>query len=151
MGDAHKNQPVPSPQPSSATSGNVTGSQDGIIFVSLARTAAAYTSDEMFNPNCSGVRIYADVTVHNGGTLVLKVQTKDPLTGKFVDLTGSTTASWAGANQTRTLTIYPGITAAAGTATTNTEASAVLGTSWKLVATVTVATVTFSVGAEYLL
>ena len=150
MADMHQNQPVPSPQPSAAVSGTP-GVTNGIIYASAARVVAAYTSDEMFNPNCKGVRIYADITVNNGGTVIVKIQTRDPNSDAWVDLTGATTAGLATANQTRTLTVYPGITVAAGTATTNTEINNHLGTSWRLVATVSVATVTFSVGAEYLL
>lgn len=150
MSDMHKNQPVPSPLPSSATPGTP-GVPDGIIFISAARSATTYTSDELFNPNCRGVRIYFDITVDNGGTVTASVQTRDPLTDKWVTITGGTSAAFGSAAQTRTLTIYPGLTAAAGTATTNTEVNNFLSTSWRLSIVVATATVTFSVGAEYLL
>lgn len=144
------NQPVPSPQPSSAIASS-SGTADGVIYPSAARTAATYTSDEMFNPVCKGVRVYIDITADGGGTVTASLQSRDPNSDKWVTITGATTAALATATQTRTLTLYPGIAAAAGSATTNTEVSAFLSVSWRVVIVVATATVTFSVGAEYLL
>src|SRR5438874_1568288 len=149
MASAH-NQPVPSPQPAQ---GIYSPNPDGIIYPSAVRVAATYTSDEMYNPVCKGVRIYVDVTNANGGSLVIKIQTRDPNSDAWTDLTGATSSvatPWA-SNQTRTLTVYPGITTAAGNATTNTEVSNFISLSWRVVVTVSTATMTFSVGAEYLL
>lgn len=148
--DMHRNQPVPSPQPSQAVSG--AGTPDGIIFPSLSRAAATYNSDEMFNPNCKGVRLYVDATVVGGGpgTLVITIQGRDPLTDNWVAITGAVSAAW-NAVQTRTLTVYPGLTTAAGTATTNTEANNFLPCAWRINVVVAVNAVTFSIGAEYLL
>lgn len=144
------NQPVPSPQPSSAVDAQY-GTADGIILPSAARTTGTYTSDEMFNPVCKGVKVYIDITVDNGGTVVVSLQSRDPNSDKWVTLTGGTTATLATATQTRTLTLYPGIDSSAGSATTNTEASNFLPVSWRIVTVVGTATVTFSIGAEYLL
>jgi hypothetical protein len=150
MASAH-NQPVPSPLPSSASDA-ATNQPDGIIFPSAARTVAGspYTSDEMYNPVCKGVRLYIKITSSGAETVTVKIQTRDPNSDTWVDLTAAVSAALT-SNQTRTLTVYPGIATAAGTATTNTEASEHLGLSWRVVATVGGATATFSVGGEYIL
>lgn len=148
MPQTHLNEPIASPGVTDVTQPLQVA---GVVFPSLARIVAVYTSNEVFNPDAKGLRLYFDISVHNGGTIVGKIQTRDPVTDNWVDLTGGTTAALAGANQTRTLTIYPGITVAAGTATTNTEISNFVDVAWRLVVTVTTATVTFSVGAVSLL
>lgn len=150
MADMHKNQPVPSPLPSAQVAAGSTN-VEGVIFPSASRTGTN-NSDEMFNANCKGVRLYIDATnVGAGpGTVTVKIQGRDPVTDNWVDITGATTAA-LNAVQTRTLTLYPGITAAAGSATTNTEVSSFLPCSWRVVATVAVNAVVFSIGGEYLL
>jgi hypothetical protein len=153
MASAH-NQPVPSPQPSAGIASN---SPDGIVFLSASRSQTGgpgsdgiYLSDEMYNPVCKGVRLYVDVTVPNGGTVTVKIQTRDPFTDKWVNLTAATTGAIA-TTITPTLTVYPGITVVPPSATVNTETSNFLSLSWRIVATVATAAVTFSIGAEYLL
>lgn len=154
MSDLHQNQPVPSPGPSTATPSS-TNTPNGRIFASVLRSAATYTSDELFNPNTKGVRLFVDATVvAGGGTLIVSVEVRDPVTDTWVPITSATSPTgvnaWASV-QTRLLTLYPGITAAAGTATTNTEVSTHLGCAWRVKAVVGTADVTFSIGAEYLL
>lgn len=145
----HKNQPVPAPGPSTATP-NSTSTPDGVIFASAARTQATYTSDEMYNPNCKGVRIYFSSADVGTGTATIQVQTRDPNSDNWVNMLTGVSPAWTG-NQSRTLTIYPGLTAVVGIATTNTIASEFLSTSWRITVVVGTATLTFSVGAEYLL
>lgn len=151
MADSHLNQPVPSPGPSTATPSS-TNTPNGVIFVSASRTNATYTSDELYNPNCKGVRLYVDATVVGAGpgTLIVSIQGRDPVTKNWVDISLTTSATW-NAVQTRTLTVYPGLTTAAGTATTNTEANNFVPCSWRVKVVVGVNAVTFSIGAEYLL
>lgn len=150
----HFNRPVPSPLPTSATPSS-TNSPDGVIFVSASRTDGAYTSDEMYNASARGVRVYIKVTSAGVGNVTTKIQTRDPNTDTWVDLKGATTGAMATA-ETLTLTVYPGIAAAAGNATTSTEVNNILGTAWRIVSTVAASAgdsdlgVTFSVGAEYL-
>jgi hypothetical protein len=141
------NQWVPSPQPSAATS---SAQQDGIIYASAARGAATYTSDPLYNPACKGVRIYCDITNANGGSVTIQVQTQDPASKNWVNLLTGVSPAWNAA-QTKTLTIYPALTAVVGAATTNAIANEVMSTVWRIVVTVGAATVTFSVGAEYLM
>lgn len=146
--DFHRNAPVPSPLPARGLNANAGASlqKDGIIFASASRTAAAYTSDEMHNPNCKGVRLYVDITdVGAAGTLTVKIQTKDPATGTWVDLAGAVTTALA-AVATTTLLVYPGITE-----TNNVDVSSHLGSAWRVVATVASNAVVFSIGGDYLL
>lgn len=85
-----------------------------------------------------GANIWVDVTNANGGSLVVKLQQQSP-GGNWVDVTGAATASIATTGGTL-VKIYPGITAAA-----NATVNIVLGGGvYRLVATVTTATMTFS-------
>ena len=145
MADMHRNQPVPS-SATTAVSGTQTA---GIIFPSAVRTAATYTSDELFNANWKGVRLYINRTVATG-TVTVSVEGRDPVTDSWFTVTGATTAALSSAIAT-TLTLYPGITAAAGTGTTSTEASTFLPCAWRVKAVVATDTTTWSIGAEYLL
>jgi hypothetical protein len=158
MADMHKNQWVPSPQPSSATTPGSASplNREGIIFPSAVRTQTGgpasdgvYTSDPLFNANWKGVRLYLNRTVATG-TVTFSVQGQDPVSGSWVAITGATTADLTSAIAT-TLTLYPGITAAAGTGTTSTEISTFLPTMWRVKAVVSTNTTTWSVGGEYLL
>lgn len=151
MSDQHKNQPVPSTLHASGTS-----TPAGVIFLSAVRTETGgiagdgvYDSDERMNGNWKGVRLYINRTVATG-TVTVSIQGKDPVTDTWFTITGATTAALSSAIAT-TLTVYPGITAAAGTATTNTEASTFLPNLWRVHAVVATATTTWSIGAEYLL
>ena len=148
MADMHKNIPVPSPGPSTATPSS-TNTPDGQIFASAVRGAATYVSDERMNANWKGVRLYINRTVATG-TVTVSIEGKDPVTDTWFTITGATTAALSSAIAT-TLTLYPGITAAAGTATTNTEVSSFLPNLWRVKAVVATDTTTWSIGAEYLL
>jgi len=100
------------------------------------------------NQTIKGVRIYLDITAVSGTspTLDVKLQTKDPVSGKYFDMAGVTFAQKTGTGQGE-LTVYPGIAE-----TGNTTVSDVLSRVWRLVYTLggTTPSFTFSVGAEYL-
>jgi hypothetical protein len=155
MADMHQNQPVPSPGPSTATPSS-TNTPNGVIFTSAVRTQTGgvasdgvYDSDELFNANWKGVRLYINRTVATG-TLTVSIQGRDPVTDTWFTITGAVTGALSSAIAT-TLTIYPGITAAAGSGTTSTEVSNFLPCSWRVHAVVASNTTTWSIGAEYLL
>ena len=144
------NQQVPSP-------GNLGVSDqtnyNGIIFLSAARTESAdpdglgagvYASPEMHNPGARGVDIFTVATSSGAGAVTVKVQKKDPASGTWIDLTSAATAAIADPGSS-VLTIYPGIAE-----TANVSVSDHLGYTWRVVATVGTAAVTFSVGAVYL-
>jgi hypothetical protein len=117
---------------------------DGVVFPVLSRAALAYNSGAYFNPNRKGVRLYINLTVVNGGTLTVKVQTFDQASQTWVDFPLATTTALAAVAVT-TLTIYPGVEE-----TANVDIHGSLGTTWRVVATTAVAAVTFGIGAEYL-
>lgn len=138
-----KNKPIPSP--GLAVDGVVGSTQrDGVLYASAARGAATYVSPEFSAPDECGLRLYIDITNVNGGTLTLKIQTKDPASGNWVDLAGAVTTALAAATTTR-LTVFPGITAA-----NNLDVSSPISGRWRISMTVAAATMTFSVGGEYL-
>ena len=150
MGAALVNQPVPSTGPN-AVGGTLTA---GIIFPTLARAQnggvasdGVYASSEIENAGAKGVRLFT-VVANGGGTVVIKIQVKDPATGVWVDLAGAATAAL---NNTAgsIITIYPGLTGIADSVGVTINQH--LGTPWRAVATVATATETFSVGATYLI
>lgn len=143
------NQPVP--QAGAEVVG--TDNRNGQIFPALARTESAdpsglgagiYVSDEMHNGSARGLDLFVDTTSSGAGTLTVKVQKKDPITGTWYDLTGAVTAAINDPADVN-LTIYPGLVAVANLVVNN-----VLGLIWRVHATVAGASVTFSVSGVYL-
>ena len=144
------NQPVPSP-------GNMgvadTTNYNGIIFAAAARNetddpdglgAGIYVSTEMHNFWAKGVDLFVDTTSSGSGTLAVKLQKKDPVSGTWFDVAGATTSTINDPADVN-LTVYPGIAE-----TANVSVSDHLGFIWRVHATVATASVTFSVGACYL-
>lgn len=116
---------------------------NGTILASLARAVAAYTTAEMPNYKGRGLRLFVNISNANAGTVNVKVQVKDHSSGTWLDLPGATTGDLtvAGAYE---FTIGAGSPDVPGQ-----SISTPLGAAFRIVATVTVATVTFSVGGEY--
>lgn len=129
---------VPAPMNLGAADG---ANRNGTIFESSQRTAAAYNSDEFHNPSALGVDIFVNVTAATG-TVTVKLQKKDPVSGDWKDIAGATTAALSA---DAAFTVYPGIAE-----TANVSISDHLGPVWRVVATVATDVVTFSVGASYL-
>ena len=117
------------------------------VFASSARTATENSSDQT-NDCARGVRLFLDITAASGSspTLDVKVQTKDPVSGNYVALTGAAFAQQTG-TATLDLAVYPGIGE-----TANRAVSDVLSSVWRVVATYggSSPSFTFSVGAEYI-
>lgn len=144
------NQNVPS-------SGNLgtadTTNYNGIVFPLAARTESAdpdglgsgiYASPEMHNNWAKGVDIFIDTTTSGSGTVTVKLQKKDPAGGTWFDIPGAVSTSINDpANEL--FTVYPGIAE-----TANVSVSDHIGHTWRVIATVATASVTFSVGAVYL-
>ena len=145
MADMHRNQPVPT---TGALAVNST-TPAGQIFPSLVRAAGTYTSEELFNPNWKGVRLYLNRTVATG-TVVFSIEGRDPVSDSWVAVPTAFTPSLTSAILT-TLTIYPGLLLILGSATTSTEVNGFLPCSWRVKAVTSTDTTTWSVGAEYLL
>lgn len=143
MADMHQNRPI-----SSASHRVGVSTPAGVLFASASRTAAAYNSDEQFNPNCKGIRLFTTNDAAGGSTATVKIQVKDPVGDTWTDLAGATTAA-LGAVTGSLITVYPGLTGIADAAGVTINQH--LGCVWRAVLTIGVDTGTSSVGAEYLL
>lgn len=147
------NQPVPSASPYGAPEAAGTSNLNGVIFSSASRNqtdnphglgAGIYVSDEIVNLNAKGVDLFVNTTSSTAGTVIVKLQKKDPVSGTWFDLAGATTTTIADPAD-EYFTVYPGIAE-----TANVSISDNLGLIWRVHATVATAAVTFSVGAVYL-
>jgi hypothetical protein len=163
----HKNEPVPGQGPRVMPVATPSGpaalqvTQDatqvaGILFATAARTelanpdglgAGVYASSEQQNAGAKGVRLFT-VVADGSGTVVVKIQVRDPNTDVWVDLAGAATAALDN-NPGALLTVYPGLTGIADAA--GVTCNQHLGPAWRVVATVATASETFSVGADYLI
>lgn len=116
------------------------------VFGSAARTATA-NSDDIDNYAARGARCVLDITAASGTTptLDVKLQSKDPISGKYVDLPGAAFAQKT-ATGTDDLTVYPGVAE-----TANETVSDVLAGVWRAVATIggTTPSFTFTLGCGY--
>ncbi len=131
--------------------------QPGVLFRAQVRdqtgasggsASGAYTSSEHYNRSARGVRLNVVIAPTGAatGTVTVKIQHPDPVTGIWTDMSGATTAA---VNGTGALTgsgyvVYPTIPTGSGSAQQH------LGPRWRAVATVANTTLTFSVGADYL-
>ncbi len=121
------------------------------VFASAVRAegASPFSSSDQTNRQARGVTLYLDITASGGTTetLDIKVQGKDPVSGKYFDIAGAAFAQQL-ATGVAVLTIYPGIAE-----TSDISVSDVLPLTWKVVATVgscaADGTFTFSLGASY--
>lgn len=150
----HVNGPVAGTAPVDITAGDALQNA-GYIFTTAARDqttdaglgAGVYASSEQFNPYARGVRLFT-VVANGSGTVVVKIQIRNPYADGWIDLAGAATAALNN-NAGALLTVYPGLTGIADS--TGVTINQHLGSSWRLVATVATAAETFSVGADYLL
>ena len=119
---------------------------EATIFASAARTATVNSADQT-NYGAKGVRLTLDITaVVATPTLDIKIQAKDSVSGKYMDMTGCAFAQKS-ATGTDELIIYPGLTAAA-----NVSVSDVLPRTWRAVATHgDTDSITYSLAAAYIL
>ena len=121
---------------------NPINSTSSLVALSAA-AAATYTSDDQLNENSKGVRVFFDVTTATAASVVLTIQAKDPVSGKYVDLLSSAAVTSTG---TTAYTVYPGVTVAS-----NVALSAPLGRTWRVKVVVSdnagTAAVTGTVGA----
>lgn len=147
-----RNYPVPRSGPTDSTSGT---QYDGVLFAPAARSQTGgdgsgnYNGQEYVNPGAKGLRLFVNVTANTGntGTLTVKIQNFDPASQTWMDLPDATTGSIATVTGF-VLTLYPG---ALGKSTGDANyVQTTIGVRWRAVASVGTASVTFSVGADYL-
>lgn len=144
------NQPVPSPgNLGVADSSNL----NGVLFPSASRSesddlhglgAGIYVTDELHNFNARGVALFFNATAGTG-TVVMKIQIKDPASGEWFDLNNATTGTFDSDPTDGALLIYPG-----QQNNTNLTINVVLPMIWRVHVTVATAARTFSVGGIYL-
>jgi len=120
-------------------------SSDIVLFSSAARTATANGADTK-NDYAKGVVLFLDITAASGTspTLAVKLQSKDDLSGAYVDVPGVSFATKTGTGSS-SLTLYPGIAE-----TANISVSGILSRDFRAVATIggTSPSFTFSLNAE---
>lgn len=119
------------------------------ITVQQSRTfTATFNSNDQENTDFRGVALVLDISAISGTspTLDVKLQRKDPISGKYIDITGAAFAQQT-ATGTLDLVVYPGITA-----TSNRRVNDVMPRDWRVVFTIggTTPSVTFSLAGNYL-
>lgn len=116
---------------------------DITVLSSAARTATGQSADQT-NHNARGLHLVIDVTAVSGTspTLVVTIQGKDALSGKYYTVLASASITAVG---TTVLRVGPGLTAAA-----NTVANDIMPRTWRIDYTIggTTPSFTFSVGAS---
>lgn len=111
---------------------------EGTAFASASRGVATVTFD-VTNAMGKGIQVFTDLTVLGASsTVTVTIQGKDPVSGKFFTLLAGTAISTVSSQM---LTVYPGLTAAAGSVATQ-----VVPRSIRISVAVAVAASTFSVG-----
>jgi len=149
------NEPIDPQSPIDPTLRDGSGGP-GVVFPTASRITGTYTSSEHYNRGARGVRLNLVIAPTGAatGTVQIKVQVPDPVTNIWTDLTG-TAGGFATVNGTGSLTGTPYLLYPLGAGADSTGAGAVvntqLGPRWRAVATVALATLSFSVGADYLL
>ena len=120
------------------------GNIEATLLASAARTATASSADQT-NYNGRGALIVIDVTsITATPSLVVTVEAKDALSGKYVTLLTSAAITTVSTVQ---LAVYPGVTAAA-----NLAVSMILPRTWRVTVTAADAdSATYSVGASNIL
>ena len=118
---------------------------DLIILPSAVRTVSGNSAD-FRNNRTSGIIVYLDITAASGTlpTLDVKLQAKDPASGKYIDIAGAAFAVSIIAG-TKVLRMIPGITVVA-----NQDVAASLPYIWRVAYVIggTTPSFTFSVGAS---
>jgi len=119
-----------------------TGNLPVTVFASAVRDTDENSGD-LQNLNCRGVVVVVDITAEAGThAVVVKIQGKDEVSGKYYDILASASLTATG---TTVLRVYPGLTASA-----NVTVSDVLPRTWRVHLDHTkteTSTMTMSVGA----
>lgn len=113
--------------------------QEGVAFASAARTATVSSAD-ITNYQGTGITVVLDVTAKGTApSITLKIQVKDPASGKYVDVLTSAAVTTVSTNTYR---VYPGLTAAA-----NVTVNGIIGKTFRITMTHSNAdSITYSVG-----
>lgn len=149
MSDMHVNNWVAGTNPVVQELNGTPPNRAGIIFPSASRIIGANNSSPFFNPNAKGIRLFIANDAAGGSTATAKIQVLNPADGvTWVDLAGASSAA-VGSSTGTIVTIYPGLTGIADAAGVTINQH--LGSIWRVVLTIAVATGVSSVGGDYLL
>lgn len=104
--------------------------RDTISLFTLAAAAASANGADQNNLDALGVEVVVDLTAVGGTTptLVVTIEGKDPVSGKYYTLLASATLNATG---TTVMTVFPGVTVAA-----NVAASRPLPRTWRVKTTI---------------
>ena len=85
------------------------GNTEVTVLASAARTATTNSAD-LTNHNARGVLVFLDVTVNPGGaeTLLMSVEVKDPISGKYHNLEAGNANAFGGTTGDELIVVYPG-------------------------------------------
>lgn len=111
------------------------------VLPSASRAVDTYVASVRVPDHYQGLAVYVDITVHNGGTLVVHIYDVDPVSNQKTELLAS--ASLSGSNQAKRLVVHPALTVSA-----NLVAKDAVSDNVRIEAVVTTAAVTFSLGAR---
>jgi len=112
-----------------------------VVLPSEARTAATYTSPAIASEGRLGGKFYLNIT-NLTGTLDVKIQNLDEISGNWVDMPGCAFAQKNGTG-TSELVIYPGVAE-----TASVSQSDVLGGAFRANCVVATGPITFSIGVD---
>lgn len=107
-----------------------------------AAGAGTFNSGPFINPNGRGVTLGINTTIDAAGAYVINLQGQDVASGAWYTIGSSASIAAAGF---ATLTVYPGLTAAA-----NVAINANLPRTWRIQAVITTGPITATVGAAVL-
>lgn len=109
-----------------ATWDRIRNNIEGTLLASAARTATASSADQV-NYNGRGVHVALNVSSAGTGSITLKIEGKDPISGAYYTLLEGTAVT---TNSLNLYKVYPGVTAAA-----NAAASDVVPRTWRVTVT----------------
>lgn len=122
--------------------------RDETVFASAARTASANSDDFDLPYDAAGVLLFLNVSAASGTTptLDVKLQTKDPISGSYLDIPGAAFTQKTTAAGLSTLTVHPFATASPGVI------AQALGRTLRVATTVagTTPSFTYSVAVNYI-
>lgn len=112
------------------------------IFESQSRAAGNQTSAAITVAGFTGARFFLDVSVPNGGSVTPKVQALDQLSGNWVDIPAAVFAA-VSTTATKTMSIRPGVAE-----TANESVADAVADTFRVIAVVATAAVTFSMSVD---
>lgn len=124
----------------------------GLVTIS-AQGAGTVNSPDFINTNGRGVVVGINTTVDAAGAYTVAIQGKDVVSGQYYTLANATISAISGtiaATGFQFITVYPGSTNTAGTATVGGSVNMPLPRTWRIQVVVTTGPITATIGASVL-